>query len=56
MNIFEKPFKKQRKEVVTPEPKDKAFNKPLSEVDIEEHKRNKRAKELEKMLNEKSDS
>lgn len=56
MNIFEKPFKKQRKETVAPEPKNSIFNKPLSEVDIEEHKRKKRADALEERFNEKSDS
>jgi hypothetical protein len=57
MNIFERPFKKRKKETVAaPEPKNNVFNRPLSLVDIEEHKRTKRAEELEKMLNEKSDS
>lgn len=54
MNNFEKPLKKRTEEQEVPEPKDQIFNKPLSEVDLELHKKAQREKELQQMLSQKN--
>lgn len=49
-NPFENLFKKKEEPSPYPEPKDEVFNKPLEEVDLEQHKADQRDEELQKEL------